>query len=302
MLDVREPDPLLTRVGTPAWEQGSDPIISSTIRTLDDYFSDVELWIVEGYFYPKVLRHCFDMTLQTYVDSFFANTMAKGIKDPLVVSRELQQDWQELNQFFCAKDEQAGYLGHAGHHSKEEATRRLGVIQALSFLMTPSITPSKLEPEINTILRQFGTEAGITALLHIAGLRNRHISTSEAAEWHQVAKEAIEAFVDEDASKVKPVFTLPDIRDSKYIARVRSANNELNDSLRSAGLDNLPHRNSIRKRWGASFRASGRRLMKSDRTLLSTWKQKDEAAAPNALPENVSSEYSPDGTKVAQPS
>jgi hypothetical protein len=301
MLDLREPDPLLTRIGTAMWEQGSDvPIIGCTVKTLDSYFRDIELWIPQGYYFPKVVKHCLDMTLQAYVDSFFVNTMVKGIKDPLVVSRELQQDWQELNAFFCLKEDQADYLGHAGHYSKDEASSHIDIIQALSFLMTPSITPSKLQPEINKMLHQFGTEAGITALLHIAGLRNRHISASEAAEWHEVAKEAVEELVDEDAFKIKPVFSLPDLRASKYIARVRAANEELDDSLRSAGLDNLPPRAAgLRKRWGASFRASGRRLMKSDRTLLTTWKQKGETPGvdDDKTAATANSECNPDETK-----
>ena len=299
MLDLREPDPILTRIGGMAWETGAILITEITVATLKDYSDDISEWISESYYFPKVLRHCFDMTLQAYFESFFTMTMSKGIKDPEVASRILHQDWQNLHQFFCGSG-MTEYIGRAGHYTKQVIESRLGLIQAMSFILTPTIPPDKLKSNINTVLMQFGTEVGVAAVLHLAGLRSRRINESEAMEWHAVVGETMLTFMSEEASKSKPPYTLPDLRDSEYIIRVRTVNRKESED---SALRTLSKHPSKRKGLGASFRKSARRMLKSDRTLLSTWKTPPEEEMWQEKPElskPAQSERNLGGNELAQ--
>ena len=300
MLDLREPDPILTRVGGNTWETGAMPITETTVATLKDYSDDISEWISDSYYFPKVLRHCFDMTLQAYFESFFTITMNKGIKDPREASRILHQDWQNLHQFFCESG-MTEYIGRAGHYTKQVMESRLGLIQAMSLILTPTIPPEKLKSNINSVLMQFGTEVGVAAVLHLAGLRGRHISESEAVEWHAVVGETMLTFMPEEASKAKPQYVLPDLRDSEYIIRVRTVNRKnTGDSALTRTLSKHP---SKRGRLASSIRASTRRMLKSDRTLISTWKTPPEEEMWQAKPKlskDTQSEHNLGGNKLAQ--
>ena len=302
MLDLREPDPILNRVGGKQWESGNMLVIETTVATLKDYADDIQEWIPHNYYFPKYLKHCFDMTVQAYLESFFALTMQRGVEDPLKASQMLHRDWQNLTKFFCISG-MAKYLGHAGHHSKTVVTERLGLLQAMSFLLTPSIPPAKLESEIKTFLLHFGSEVGIAAVLHMAGLRNRHIGDKESAEWHSAVGNAAQTLLSDESSKAPATFTLPDLRTSEYIVRVRVVEDK-DESPEKATLNKLTQRPGLQQRWGASFRASGRRLLKSDRTLLSTWKaearQEQELPPKPKLSKNAQSEYNLGGSKLAQ--
>jgi hypothetical protein len=294
MFDLREPDPILTGVGGTTWETGALLISETTVATLKDYTDDISEWIPGSYYFPKVLKHCFDMTLQAYFESFFVMTMNRGINDPEVASRVLRQDWQNLHQFFCSSG-MTEYIGR-GHYTKQVLESRLGLLQSMSYILTPTIPPNKLKSEINSILMQFGAEVGIVAVLHLAGLRNRHIGESEAAEWHAVIREAMQTFLPE---KVKPPYTLPDLRNSEYIIRVDNVKQDVDDSA----LSKLSQRPGLGKRWGASVRASGRRMLRSDRTLLSTWKtppQEERRQPKPTLSEQAESEHKLGGNKLAQ--
>jgi hypothetical protein len=289
MFDLREPNPILTRVGGTSWETGALLVSETTVATLKDYVDDISEWIPDDYYFPKFLQHCFHMTLQTYFESLFAMTLSTGIKDPEVASRVLQQDWQNFHQFFCSSG-MAGYIGRAGHYTKDVMESRLGLLLSISLILTPTLPPTKLKSEINALLMQFGAEVGITAILHLAGLRNRHIAQKEATEWRTVIQEEMQAF---EASKAKPPYTLPDLRNSEYIVRVATVKQQ-NAVDEDSTLTKLSQRPGLGKRWRASVRASRRRMLKSDRTLISTWKTPPENEMWQAKPtlsKQAQSEY-----------
>lgn len=298
MLDLREPDPILNRVGGTSWETGSLLISEATVATLRDYTDDISKWIPGDYYFPKFLQHCFHMTLQAYFESLFAMTLSTGIKDPEMASRVLQQDWQNFHQFFCSSG-MAEYIGRAGHYTKQVMESRLGVLRSMALILTPTVSPTKLKSEINAVLKQFGAEVGITAVLHLAGLRNRHIAESEAVEWRAVVQGEMQAF---EASKAKPPYTIPDLRNSEYIVRVATV--KLQDGVEvDSTLAKISQRPGLGKRWRASVRASRRRILKSDRTLISTWKAppENEMWQPKPkLSKKSKSEYKVEGKKLAQ--
>lgn len=66
MLDMQDPEPILTTVGNEAlW--ASSNAARRTNATLGDYFEDLEEWI-HPHFFPKCLNHCFDLTLDRYFE------------------------------------------------------------------------------------------------------------------------------------------------------------------------------------------------------------------------------------------
>jgi hypothetical protein len=297
---LREPDPILNRVGGASWETGSLLISEATVATLKDYADDISKWIPGDYYFPKFLQHCFHMTLQAYFESLFAMTLSTGIKDPEMASRVLQQDWQNFHQFFCSSS-MAEYIGRAGHYTKQVIESRLGLLLSMALILTPTVSPTKLKSEINAVLMQFGAENGITAVLHLAGLRNRHIAESEAVEWRAIVRGEMQAF---EASKAKPSYTIPDLRNSEYIVRVATV--KLQDGVEvDSTLAKISQRPGLGKRWRASVRASRRRILKSDRTLISTWKASPENEMWQPKPKlskKSKSEYKLEGKKLAQPS
>eukprot|EP00977_Amphora_coffeiformis_P002065 scaffold392_cov177-Amphora_coffeaeformis.AAC.9 len=86
MLDLREPEPILTSVGDAVWESPEcHSAVDRTIATFKDFFADFQQWLIRDYFFPKVLKNCFDLALKTYLESFFANTMIRGANVPAVL-------------------------------------------------------------------------------------------------------------------------------------------------------------------------------------------------------------------------
>lgn len=230
MLDLVDLDPILTSIGKPRWEQDNTVSpVDTAIVTLKDYFADIFEWVPDRYVFPKCVKHCFDMTLQLYIHSFFSHTMANGLlQDPSQASGVLQKDWQKLLQFFANK-EMEEYAGCAGHYSKSVLVARLDLLQALSVLLTPTIPPNQMQAEIEIVLHQLGIEVGVPAVLHMAGLRQGSVRYNkntkahhESDIWHEMLQQVTEK-LDQQEKPPRNSFDykLPDLRNSEYIQRVR---------------------------------------------------------------------------------
>jgi hypothetical protein len=233
MLYLQDPEPILTSVGEADWESdGSGSAVERTIATLKDFFSDFEVWLISDYFFPKVLKHCLDLTLQIYIESFFSNTMHRGVRDPRTASYELDQDHLRLVIFFNG-DSFAKYIGAAGFYQQHEINARLHIIESLSILLNPDLRPDDIYQEIKIFLVELcgGAEHGVPAVLHLAGLR-KHYSANEAIQWIKAISQANKLILKEDiqASPLatnSPSYKVPDLRNSKYIRNVRPTKNKL---------------------------------------------------------------------------
>jgi hypothetical protein len=233
MLYLQDPEPILTSVGDADWESdGTGSAVERTITTLNDLFSDFEVWLISDYFFPKVLKHCLDLTLQIYIESFFSNTMLRGVRDPRTASFELKQDHIRLVIFFNG-DCFAKFIGKAGFYQQHEIDSRLHILESLSILLNPDLPPSEICQEIKIILVEIcgGAEHGEPAVLHLAGLRKHH-SANEAIEWIKAISQANKSILKEDVqarplASSTPCYKVPDLRNSKYIRNVRPIKRQL---------------------------------------------------------------------------
>jgi hypothetical protein len=231
MLDLQEPEPILTSVGDTDWEfDGAGSTVERTVATLKDFFLDFETWLISDYFFPKVLKHCLDLTLQIYTESFFSNTMHRGVRDPRTASYELNQDYLRFVIFFNG-DSFARYIGTAGFYQQHEINSRLHILQSLSMLLNPDLPPDEICQEIKIILVELrsGAEHGVPAVLHLAGLRKRH-SANEAIEWIKAISQANKLILKEDPRPLapsSPSYKVPDLRNSKYVRNVRPTRRQL---------------------------------------------------------------------------
>lgn len=240
-LDLREPDPILIKVGDFDWELDEEgTAVTRTVATLEDFFGDLETWLYPGYYFPKVLKKCFDMTLQTYVESFFANTIAGGITNASSVSSRLGHDYAELLTFFNDGFFEQ-YYGQAGFYSVQDVNWRLRILQSLRRMIDPSTVPDELEDDMIAVLKQFDCgQDGAPTILHLAGLRKRYAG-AESIDWLRAivnADKAIQHGAPRKQDGGEIFYRLPDIRNSNYIRNIRVNKNELQRSLAS---DVLPH-------------------------------------------------------------
>jgi hypothetical protein len=238
MLDLQEPEPILTRVGDADWESDeTGSAVVRTIATLKDFFLDLERWLISDYFFPKVLKNCLDLTLQIYMESFFSNTMHHGVSDPDAASYELNQDYLRLVNFFNG-DTFTKYIGAAGFYEEQEINSRLGILRSLSILLNPAQPPDGILQEIKSILVQLcgGGEHGVPAVLHLVGLRKRH-SENEAIKWLKAISQANKMMRNDANPVVSPSYRVPDLRNSRYIHNIqltrRKMVRELSDGDRS---------------------------------------------------------------------
>ena len=244
LYDLQEPEAVLSSVGSPAWAEDAErTAIQRTIATFRDYFSDLQVWLPASYYFPKILKHCFDLTLQTYVESFYSNTLASGIRDAAVVAENLTQDYLNLVIFFNGSVFEK-YDGKAGCLSTTEVNARLQIIQSMARLVNPVIPPADLEEDAKRVLTHTKQQQEYipAAVLHLAGIRQRH-DHNQSVEWvrmlthaERVLKEE-EAGTDPQQQQQYCSIKLPDLRNSRHILNVRTRTQDLH---RRISVQSLP--------------------------------------------------------------
>jgi hypothetical protein len=245
LYNLREPESILTSIGSVEWERSERPCaIDRTIATYEDFFADLEKWIYSSqYFFPKVLQHCFDMTLKTYLESFFANTMTKGIQDPAEVAKVLEKDFGRLKGFFHGSIFEK-YHGSGGFHKRGVINDRLSILLSLAVLIDPTTQPARIKGDIKAILSHFESGVdGAAVVLHLLGLRKRH-QRLESIEWLKAISSALKELDNSAAcgsSEEKSSsysFNVPDLRNSKYIHNIRPTRSEVS---RRISVKSLPY-------------------------------------------------------------
>jgi hypothetical protein len=271
-LDVSE---ILAEVGSVHWEE-EESHIKTVILTMEDYFEDIKIWVPEGYFFPKILKNCVDLILRIYLDSFFANTMSNGLDCPERAAQSLQSDWEKLWIFFGTT--KLMYHGRAGFYDKENIWHRLHIVEAMiPFLMT-DVKPENLQDVMQVILKQLGTDGGSAAIFHLFGLQQRNVTVAEAQQWHETVALAVEHLKMRGASS-DPLYCIVDLRNSKFIKRMKPSRRL------SSELVDVTSTNMLVKQRRASSRLirSSRRLLGSDRSLISDWRLEEEVAPERAI-------------------
>ena len=224
LLDLREPTPILTSVGSAAWqkeEPTQQAAMERTVATLRDYLGDIQQGLVSDYYFPKILKTMVDLVLQMYVESFFANTMAKEARpDPLATARALRRDYTCLATFFNEDLLFVDYFQRGGFYSKDEISTRLGIIQSLSSLMDPTNAPEELQEHVQNVLQCFGPYNGAPAVLHLAGLRRRYNASEKSVEWLRLIARAQQQQPAAPPTTAILGCQLPDLRNSPHIQKL----------------------------------------------------------------------------------
>ena len=244
MSTLSDPNPILTSIGDESWEKDdTQSSIERTTATLSDYFEDLDQWLGRGYYFPKVLKSCFDKTLKTYVESFLANTLSRGVNDPVRVAEELNLDYMRLSLFFSGTNFEK-YHGVAGYYTQAALNEKLHIIRCLSKLVNPAVSAEQAASEVRLTMKNFQEtfDNGSVVVFHVVGLRKKH-SGRESVEWLRVVSNAKKAasLVSEDPADQKDVsssqfYNIVDLRNSRYLHNIRPLRREMHKRISAQSL------------------------------------------------------------------
>eukprot|EP00541_Cyclophora_tenuis_P014595 CAMPEP_0116565260 /NCGR_PEP_ID=MMETSP0397-20121206/13799_1 /TAXON_ID=216820 /ORGANISM="Cyclophora tenuis, Strain ECT3854" /LENGTH=344 /DNA_ID=CAMNT_0004092013 /DNA_START=23 /DNA_END=1057 /DNA_ORIENTATION=+ len=219
MLDVK--DDYLLHVGGSEWHQpkkeSSGNIVDTTLATLRDYNTDLQDWIPSDYYFPKLLKHSFDQTLQQYVGAFFCNTLSRGIAKLDECVETLHDDWMKMWTYFGNDEEMVQYHGKAGNHTKEAIWKRLLILPAIASLLSRELGPSDLWEDTLTIVTEFGVDTGATATQHLMGLRQERMNEQKIQEWHTMICSTTKHAEIQGLLCPSSLYLLPDLRNSRHV-------------------------------------------------------------------------------------
>lgn len=257
----------LQDIGSPKWESGSTGVIRNLICSCQQHLRNIEVWLADKDYFPKVFFECIQLTVQTYVQSFYINTATDGIQSPDDVSQQFQKDYYDLVVFFNDPMFQK-YYNASVIVSEGDVNTILSIVLSMSRLMNPSLAPADLTDDARVLLESIepitsSGERNTSALLHIAGLRNLKQREESALDWMRIIgqvgqelsdrpptkpncatgrkrllKPQVTNNVDDDSNK-KFQIKLPNLRDSPYIITNMNSNDlqrEINDRKRSQQL------------------------------------------------------------------
>ena len=281
MSDLCKPkNDILTSVGDEIWETDETCIaMERTIATLKDFFADLKVWLVSEYYFLRVLKTCFELTIQIYLESFFGNTLTHGVKDPQAAADELRRDFLRLVIFFNGSNFEK-YHNVGDFYSQARINESLRILQNMASVLSPSNRPDFCHEDIVAILERFGSgigpsnsrRDGSAAVLHLAGLRKQRLSGIESLVWvkaiakakkciataanvknEQQQEEEQTAEDKEQGTKTAVVarrelsgdltfVQVPDIRNSRFIRNLRPP--VLKSADRSISNESRPHARS----------------------------------------------------------
>jgi hypothetical protein len=193
LLDLRNPQvAAMTSAGGDHEESSRPETITSLIpmkqavTMLKRWFETIETWLLDPSVYiPKLMKNVFDEMLQTYIESFFANTLARGIKNADTAAQEIRQDYLCLVIFFngvCCEKYHAGKSHGDEFYTQFAINERLLILQNVAAILDPTKPPTG--EEIKGVLSNFASgENGPAVILHIAGLRKQQCSNAESLTW-----------------------------------------------------------------------------------------------------------------------
>ena len=218
LLDPHDTTPMLMLIGDGAsWaDQNTVSAVQRTNTILGSHFDDLEGWIPR-YFFAKVLKGCFDLSVERYIESFFCNSLLGTSVTADMAANAMRRDYCDFVSFWidgaCTKF--PGVLD--GLLPKDTLIQRLHLLHCFSSIMTPSLEAVDVLNEIDTIFDELGS-SGAPAILHLVGLKKRH-TAREALAWHEVLSQ-----ITGNGSRLytkSPSFRLPDLRNSKFLPNVQ---------------------------------------------------------------------------------
>jgi hypothetical protein len=219
MYDLKHPIAVPSNIAD--WEANDNRIaITKTLHSYRQTLVSVKDWLSPSNYFPKLLKNCFDLTVQLYVESFYSNTMIGTAMNPSAIATNLNIDYLTLVSFFNGSIFEE-YQDKDGFYSTCEVNRRLQVIQCISRLLNPNVPPSELEDDTARLLTDISHDTGnlTAAILHIAGLRSSHCD-GETIEWIQMISNA-EKSIKERQVPDHIMIQLPDLRNSPFVRKIQ---------------------------------------------------------------------------------
>lgn len=222
MFDLQHSVATLSSIGSPEWEHDEKgAAIVTTLKTFRPMLVRVYNWLSCSKYFPMLLKNALNMTLQSYMESFYSNTMTHGVTNPATVAANLNNDYVSMVTFFNGSLFEQ-YQGVEGFYSTCEINQRLQVIQCIARLINPDVPPSELEDDAAQLLTLSSDNVGnpnTAAILHIAGLRSNHC-VEASADWLHMIK-TLERTVDEHQQPMYDSINLPDLRNSLYVSKMQ---------------------------------------------------------------------------------
>lgn len=233
ILDLQDEN-ILTSIGDEeVWADPAGPsAVECTNRTFSDYFEDLESWL-PAYFFSKVLKHCFDLSMERYIEAFLGNSMSGRIRDAGVTEAAMRRDYDAFVAFWC-EGIPLQYHGEAGFYSKRSIHQRLSLILSFQRIVSPKNQADDVQEEIDTVLVELGIECGIPTILHLVGLRGKQEATV-SLRWHEVlskVKAVVSLEDDEEEQKAPHGYSLPDLRNSRFLTNVQPPQGRQLEKLR----------------------------------------------------------------------
>mmetsp|Transcript_28580 Transcript_28580/g.58068 ORF Transcript_28580/g.58068 Transcript_28580/m.58068 type:complete len:815 (+) Transcript_28580:1681-4125(+) len=184
MLDVEEE--YLAKIGTKEWENGSELVVV-VVQTLQDYFADLKVWLPE-LFSTKLIRRSLDLVLNAYIEAFYSNLGGKRTRfsSCIQASRVLARDNQLLSK--CFANIAASVVQSSGlDEFVQDLDGRLYLLKCMSTLLSSDV-PEAAENAIEALLLEFGSQAGLDAVMNLVSLVGSFDSDCAAVWLSMVAK------------------------------------------------------------------------------------------------------------------
>lgn len=158
---------LLCSVGELSWESDDECYTTrSVVSYLRETFGDIEVWICNNeYFFPKIVKKCFQLIIQLYIETFYKTTMKHGIQgNSLQVSNILKQDYYHLATFYNTNtlfvDDNTNNNSTSSTRkntsglllSNQDINAQLLVILSISRLLDPTVSPTDLSDDTRNVM------------------------------------------------------------------------------------------------------------------------------------------------------
>jgi hypothetical protein len=207
---------VLVHVFSESWMKEENEVVSAVIATMEDYFSDLDEWLMD-YFCAKCGKRCFDGILECYI----GNVLKEGrqrLSCSKTAARIVAKDQKRLLHFFD-KDFKIKI--------KLETVRKRGYVEDQLQIMTAIAevlavdNPWEASENFHAFQKGFGADVFEAAILETARLRN-DMTLAKMESWQEIVGFWSQNHMDdsplERGQTGKPTFLLPHLKKamSKY--------------------------------------------------------------------------------------
>lgn len=176
---------ILSNIGDAKWEKEENRTgVLRTISVLKVHYKTFQCFL--GDEFPRLLKACFDQTLQLYVESFLLNTFHRRCS-ARNVSKALEADYALFLNFYNG-DLLDNYYGRKGFYSLQTLNLHLHLLKSMANVIQPNRCADELKQDVKALLRAFEpTEKATRAVLHLVAMNQ---SSDGLESWLDMIAEA----------------------------------------------------------------------------------------------------------------